>query len=149
MECESELTRVVFIVTGAGGPLRGEAIMKNINSVDDLLTFAEEHKLRRDWHEPDEQDVNAQVIGDYLDNAMGSTMDHNCGELNVVLTKNGKGVAVVNLATLLAWATHGVDLEMQIRKAESDVKEMEYQKKRYTGLLKNKQEQLARLVEQR
>jgi hypothetical protein len=123
--------------------------MKRINSVDDLLTFAEENKLRRDWHEPDEQEVSARIIGDHLDNAMGPTTVGNCGEFNVILTKGGVDRAVVNLATLLAWATHGVDLEMQILKAESDVKEMEYQKKRYTGLLKNKQGQLARLIEQR
>lgn len=80
--------------------------MRNIQNLADLARWANDHGLRPDWHEPDEQGVSARVVGDHLDNAMGSTIEHNVGELNVVLTVNGKDDAVVNLATLLGWATY-------------------------------------------
>jgi len=82
--------------------------LTRINDPQALADFAIEHGLRSDWHEPDEREISARVVGDHLDNAMGPTVDRNCGELNVVLTKDGEDVAVVNLATLLAWgAAHG------------------------------------------
>jgi hypothetical protein len=37
--------------------------MKQIDNPEELAEFAQEHKLRKDWHEPDEQDVNAVVKG--------------------------------------------------------------------------------------
>lgn len=85
--------------------VKRDVSLVRINEPGDLALFADQHRLRPDWHEPDEQEVSARVVGDHLDNAMGPTVDHNCGELNVVLIKEGKDVAVVNLATLLAWAT--------------------------------------------
>lgn len=52
---------------------------------------------RIDMHEPDEQDVSAQITGDHLDNA-------GCGpEFTVVLTRHGKKHSI-NLATLIAMA---------------------------------------------
>jgi len=36
-----------------------------------LKRFHDKHGLRPDWHEPDEQDVYAEVVGSQLDNAMG------------------------------------------------------------------------------
>ncbi len=76
-----------------------------IRTPADLAEFADRHMLRADWHEPDEVTVDARVIGDHLDNAMGPRIDGNCGELNVVLTYDGDDEAVVNLADLLAWAS--------------------------------------------
>lgn len=79
-----------------------------IQDAQALADFAEEHALREDWHEPDEQNIGARIIGTHLDNAMGSTtgfehVEH--GEFNVILTVDGEDTAVVNLATLLSFAT--------------------------------------------
>lgn len=65
--------------------------------------------VRPDFHEPDERGVSARVIGTHLDNAMGSSSTNNVNEMNVVLTyveddEAPQDVAVVNLATLLAFA---------------------------------------------
>ena len=91
--------------------------MKRINSAKELNELAKELRVRPDWHEPDEQEVNARIIGSHLDNAMGADPDadkkvdvyHDLhwGEYNVVITKKGKDVAVVNLAELLAWGSRG------------------------------------------
>lgn len=81
-----------------------------LENQEDLVRIARELGVRDDWHEPDEIGVYARVIGDHLDNAMGSTHDRNCGEYNVILTRwdtdqdGEQDVAVVNLATLLSWA---------------------------------------------
>jgi hypothetical protein len=76
-----------------------------IDSMEDLEAFRVEYGLRPDWHEPDEQEISARIVGDHLDNAMGPTLGDagETGELNVLLTHDGQGVAVVNLATLLSW----------------------------------------------
>ena len=98
--------------------------MKLINSAKELNELAKELRVRPDWHEPDEQEVNARIIGSHLDNAMGADPDADekvdvshypdgsvrtlhWGEYNVVITKEGKDVAVVNLAELLAWGSRG------------------------------------------
>ena len=95
--------------------------MKRINSAKELNELAKELRVRPDWHEPDEQEVNARIIGSHLDNAMGADPDADkkvddpdgsvrtlhWGEYNVVITKKGKDVAVVNLAELLAWGSRG------------------------------------------
>lgn len=89
--------------------------LRRINSAADLEAFRAQHGLRTDWHEPDNNGIDAQVIGHTLDNAMGPTVEHGFGELNVVLleeAQDGEGgtfdpIAVVNLATLLGWATDG------------------------------------------
>lgn len=85
---------------------------QRINSPEELAVFANEHNLRHDWHEPDEQGIGAFVAGTVLDNAMGSHEPRydNGGELNVIIVGWDKNellrpVAVVNLASLLAWAS--------------------------------------------
>lgn len=91
------------------------ALPARIASPQDLAEFASTHGLRHDWHEPDESNINARIIGTHLDNAMGSTtrFEHADwgGEFNVVLTRMDEtdralqeDLAVVNLATLLSWA---------------------------------------------
>lgn len=81
----------------------------------DLMMFRNQHGVRGDWHEPDNQNIGARIIGTHLDNAMGSTTRHEHadwgGEFNVVLTRMDEtdralqeDLAVVNLATLLSWA---------------------------------------------
>jgi hypothetical protein len=85
-------------------------IVVGIHSPEDMANLAHDLKVRPDWHEPDEQEVNARLIGTHLDNAMGSTTrpigeNNESGEFNVVITRNGIDVAVVNLASLLAWAS--------------------------------------------
>lgn len=58
---------------------------------------------REDMHEPDNQDVEAVVTGNHLDNAMGHTPKDNCDEFIVTLTR-GNSVEHFNLATLIALA---------------------------------------------
>lgn len=84
----------------------------------DLKTFQSQYGMRDNWHEPDEQNIGARIIGTHLDNAMGSTIRYEStdwgGEFNVVLTRDvfdyetnqveRTDLAVVNLATLLSWA---------------------------------------------
>lgn len=73
----------------------------------DLLALAKELGVRRDWHEPDEQDVTAAVDGKVFDNA-GFWGDGHGGvdeELHVNIYQGRHVVAQVNLATLCAWAT--------------------------------------------
>lgn len=96
-----------------------DADLAQINSAHDLEAFRQEHGLRNDWHEPDEQGFTAYALGNHLDNAMGPTVEHGHGELQIVLCKEVEGdplpfdrasfqpVAVVNVATLLSWATDG------------------------------------------
>lgn len=70
----------------------------------DLLKFTNASGPRLDWHEPDEQDIEAEVTGDHLDNAMGDDPD---SSEYVVTLVNGSGDKIyVNLATLLAIATY-------------------------------------------
>jgi len=80
---------------------------KQFHDPENLAVWAEDHGLRRDWHEPDESGVGARVIGDHLDNAFGSglTQENGFQEYVVVLTVNGRDSARINLANLLAWAT--------------------------------------------
>lgn len=95
-------------------------MMKLIHTRAELVELAKELGVRKDWHEPDEQDVTAELRGTptYFDNAMGvgEWFGHAYGEpkaeLYVVLrrynsTMDGPGeeIAAVNLATLFAWAT--------------------------------------------
>ena len=59
--------------------------------------------VRPDWHEPDEQEVDAEVVWNgSLDNAF---MGPHCGEMGVWITQNHRRVAWVNLAILFAFAT--------------------------------------------
>lgn len=81
---------------------------------DDLVEVARELGVRRDWHEPDEQEVTAKVFGTEFDNAGFWGPDRGNAyfryqdreEMHVVLFKDGTPVAAANLATVLAWATN-------------------------------------------
>jgi hypothetical protein len=96
--------------------------VKRIYTRRELVALARELKVRPDWHEPDEQDLTARVFGDSFDNATapgrwygGSEDEPSRAELHVVLYRkaswsdeNGTQdtpLAVINLATLLSWAT--------------------------------------------
>jgi hypothetical protein len=85
--------------------------MKRITSKTELEALAQKLGVRPDWHEPDEQEVTAEVRGVSFDNAgtWGPGFDPstypNIEEMHVVLTQDGENVACVNLATLFAWAT--------------------------------------------
>lgn len=81
--------------------------MQLINTRSEFTALAAELGVRPDWHEPDEQEVSARVEGDRLDNATGASGA--CGELRVVITRDGEPVAAVNLASLCAWASVPVD----------------------------------------
>lgn len=91
-----------------------------IESPADLHRFHVEHRLRTDWHEPDEQGISATVVGSRLDNAFGADGMRPAHpdpevtastELRVVISLDaagdgdGRPVAVINLATLLGWAS--------------------------------------------
>ncbi len=64
--------------------------------------------VRDDWHEADEQGIEAIVLGRRLDNAFGDYLDPNepehLAEIVVVLTENGNPYCVRNLATVLSEA---------------------------------------------
>jgi hypothetical protein len=94
--------------------------IRRITTRDDLIALASELGVRMDWHEPGNQGVTAAVFGTELDNtggrAWGSAAAIPGGtlppeqvsegmEMWVVLYQDGKAVAEVNLALLLAFAT--------------------------------------------
>lgn len=85
--------------------------MKRITAKAELVELARELGVGDNWHEPDEQGVTATTHGRTFDNAgfWGETHrasdGHNFTERYVTLHKSGRPVAVVNLATLFAWAT--------------------------------------------
>lgn len=92
-----------------------------------LTALAQKLGVRKDWHEPDEQGLTAQVFGQSFDNAgfWGEGVDaqmrySGSEELHVVLYKEDldddcdecgrphidrEPIAMINLATLLAWAS--------------------------------------------
>jgi hypothetical protein len=96
-----------------------------IQTAEQMAKLAHDLRVRPDWHEPDEQGVNARIIGTHLDNAMGSTTrplpsddpSNPHGEFNVVITRGGEDVAVINLASLLAWAATAFPIELRTWKA--------------------------------
>lgn len=95
--------------------LTSQAEVEAINLPIDLKVLANELRVRTDWHEPDEQGVSVRIRGNHLDNAMGSRMadvgpDNQSGEFNIVIQKDGRDRAVVNLATLLSWGAALGDL---------------------------------------
>lgn len=82
--------------------------MKRINTRSELVALAGELGVRPDWHEPDEQEVTVTVKGESFDNAGFWPEDGRIRsgiEKHVIIEKDGKAVAAVNLATLFAWAT--------------------------------------------
>ena len=102
--------------------------MQMINSRAQLLKLKDELGVRNDWHEPDEQGVDARVYGQSFDNAgfwgpsLAPYQSHT--EQHVVLYKGGRPVAAVNLATLFAWATGLQEEEVVEAKAPASPTEM-------------------------
>jgi hypothetical protein len=82
-----------------------------VRSREQLLELKTQLGVRDDWHEPSEQSLTVKVDGHDFDNAghwWGSSTGKEYEELHVKLFQDGDLVAVVNLATLFAWATgHG------------------------------------------
>ena len=83
--------------------------MQHIETRKELIAFAKKYGLRPDWHEPDEQGVSVTMKGKAFDNAYGSSGFHNFAEKTVVLSIERKPVAMVNLASLFAWAAGYTD----------------------------------------
>lgn len=93
--------------------------MANVPRIDmraDLIALKRELGVRDDWHEPDERDVDVEVHGVSFDNAGFWPAEENpfaapeIIEHYVIVRRGGHPVAMVNLATLFAWAT-GYDEE--------------------------------------
>ena len=93
-----------------------DTLIHTIETQTQLRDLARRLGVRADWHEPDEQGVSARVIGTRLDNAHGSdpeppyTTTTDRAEINVLITQEDdegvqRDIAVVNLATLLAFAS--------------------------------------------
>lgn len=84
------------------------ATPRRINTLSELQQLARDLRMRHDWHEPDEQNVTAEVRGVSFDNAgfwgEARTAGAPYEEMHVVLSVAGEPVAMVNLATLLALA---------------------------------------------
>jgi hypothetical protein len=82
--------------------------MKRINTRAELLELAKELEVGGDWHENDEVDVTATLHGTSFDTAGFWPEDPDRGaatEQHVILYKEDKPVAAVNVAMLFAWAT--------------------------------------------
>lgn len=72
----------------------------------ELVALAKAFGVRDDWHEPDEQEVTVSMRGRTFDNAgFWPAPDKTYEEMHVVIFRDGKPMASVNLATLFAWAT--------------------------------------------
>lgn len=74
-----------------------------------LQALALELGVRENWHEPDEQEVHAEVFGQRFDNAgfwgwHHVASDSMAPEAYVVLLHYGQPVAEINLATLFSLA---------------------------------------------
>jgi len=112
---EDHFDRVVGRRRGTSGePTLGKTAYPDIECIrskEQLQELAKRLGVRSDWHEPDEQGLEAVIFGKGLDNAMGSGYGvtkalepDQDGEMNVVLLKDGEPCAAINLAWLLAWA---------------------------------------------
>lgn len=80
-----------------------------VNRRNELRDLARRLKVRRDWHEPDEQGLTIRVVGSVFDNAgfYGPDLPDNLRdreEFNIVIVHDGTDIAVINIATLLGWA---------------------------------------------
>jgi hypothetical protein len=81
--------------------IKVEIDVEIISTKEQLKQFKEKYYLRNDWHEPDEQEITATIVGKNFDNA-DIVGGH---DYALLFFKDGKPVAVVNLAMLCAWAT--------------------------------------------
>ena len=88
-----------------------EPAIKVINGWRELKALARELGARPDWHEPDEQGLTVTMVGRAFDNAFvgpGFVCDADGRQVwpdkHVILKKEGKAVAAVNLCDLFAWA---------------------------------------------
>jgi hypothetical protein len=110
--CATEQTDILI------KPFIGEIKMKHIIKKEELVDVKAELGVREDWHEPDEQDVTAEVHGNAFDNAgawgLNTQAPYEAVEKFVVIKKNEQPVAEVNLATLFAWASSLPKKEEQI-----------------------------------
>ena len=70
-----------------------------IMTQNQLKDLAKKIGVRKDWHEPDEQEVTARITGLSFDNAMCDR-----SEMTVVIYKADNYVGEINLAMLLAMA---------------------------------------------
>ena len=85
-----------------------------INSQKKLRELAQRLGVRHDWHEPDNQDVEAICFGEKFDNAgfwgreyrdeLTRLKFRGTEEMSVMLVKDGKPIAEINLASLFAMA---------------------------------------------
>ena len=85
-----------------------------IRDAEQLAALADRLGLRRDWHEPDEQEVSARLVGTHLDNAMGpgfirgksdTELEDPMTEFYAIIEHDGEQVAAVSICSLLAWAS--------------------------------------------
>lgn len=87
--------------------------LKRLDSTEDIKQFSKDHGMRNDWHEPDEQGIEARVFGASFDNAgfwgVDSTFPDVGKEMYVVLYKDGEPIAEANLATLFALAGRTIE----------------------------------------
>lgn len=85
--------------------------VKMIHTTGHLFELKNELGVRDDWHEPEEMGVSVEIRGKSFDNAgfwgHGRTdlIGKSHEELHVVLKVDNEPVAMVNLATLFAFAT--------------------------------------------
>lgn len=83
---------------------------KRITSRVDLIGLARDLRVRPDWHEPDEQELDVVVKGQSFDNSgfwgpdQDVPEDASYREVSVILRVDGEPVAEVNLADLFSWA---------------------------------------------
>jgi hypothetical protein len=86
-----------------------EPTVVRIRSRERLLELKAQLDVRDDWHEPSERLVTAEVRGKCFDNAgtwgRSDLRGKSHEEVHVVLRQDGDEVAIVNLATLFAFAT--------------------------------------------
>lgn len=74
--------------------------MEEIYTKAEMKKLAKKLKVRDDWHEPDEQEVDVRIAGYHFDNA-GTP-----NEIQVIFFQNGCAVAQINLATLCSFACY-------------------------------------------
>jgi hypothetical protein len=80
---------------------------KRLLDAGDLATFADDLKLRPDWHEPGEADLGARVVGQLLDcgpDGLLVKLSHDFFDEQQRTFVSGETLAEVALVDLLAWA---------------------------------------------